>query len=445
MLYAVTSLTYASTNYVSLSGAHVFPFDSWDNAATNIQAAIDAASPNNTVLVSNGVYSEGGKLIYGTLTNRIAIDKPITVSSLNGAHFSIIVGQGPMGSNAVRCAYLTNGASLIGFTLTNGHTQILVEGVDGLETEGGGAWCESTNSLIQDCVITANKASNAGGVHSGHIVRSFINGNDAEWGGGGAQGSSVNASRFEGNSAGDHGGGLYQGSASFCIFSNNYGGWSGGGAFAADISNCIFHYNRGGNGAATSFCSIRSSTICFNSGYSGIYFDNVVENCIVWYNEDRDCALSTDVPLNHVCTISPRISPEWDDVIIDAVPQFINATNGDYRLKPDSPCIDAGTNILLSATDFYGNPRLLDGDFDRNPIIDIGAHEYWRTELVVSNELSLLWPSASNFSYTVASSTNLHEEFVCVATNIGGLPPLNEYPIIEGTSKTGFYRIEIEQ
>ena len=46
----------AATNYVSLSGSHVSPFTSWATAATNIQDAVDAATTNDVVMVTNGTY-----------------------------------------------------------------------------------------------------------------------------------------------------------------------------------------------------------------------------------------------------------------------------------------------------------------------------------------------------------------------------------------------------
>ena len=55
----------ADMHYVSLSGGHTPPFTNWPTAATNIQAAIDAAVSNDTVLVTNGVYDTGGVVVHG--------------------------------------------------------------------------------------------------------------------------------------------------------------------------------------------------------------------------------------------------------------------------------------------------------------------------------------------------------------------------------------------
>src|SRR5207249_3909863 len=74
----------ATTRYVSLSGGHAPPFTDWSSASTNIQIAIDASSAGDLILVTNGIYWIGGKVMAGTLTNRVALDKAITVQSLNG-------------------------------------------------------------------------------------------------------------------------------------------------------------------------------------------------------------------------------------------------------------------------------------------------------------------------------------------------------------------------
>src|SRR6185436_12585286 len=164
-LVSTAATASAATLYVdaaSTNGAP--PFTNWATAAAVIQAAVDAAAPGDEIVVTNGVYETGARAVYG-MSNRVAVTKPVTMRSVNGPEVTSIVGSGPNGPTAVRCVYLTNGAVLAGFTLTNGATQISYEeGPDEYITaSGGGVWCESQSAVVTNCVLVANSAYAHGG------------------------------------------------------------------------------------------------------------------------------------------------------------------------------------------------------------------------------------------------------------------------------------------
>jgi hypothetical protein len=139
-------LSLAADLYVSPLGGSVPPFVDWTSAATNIQDAIEAASAGDVVWVTNGVYAVGGKAMAGTLTNVIVLDKALRVQSLNGPSVTRIVGK-----SQCRCAWLTNGAVLSGFTLRWGSTQHSGD-ITALQS-GGGVWCSGPSATVTNCYI----------------------------------------------------------------------------------------------------------------------------------------------------------------------------------------------------------------------------------------------------------------------------------------------------
>lgn len=152
----------AATRYVNVNSTNPTPpYNNWATAATVIQDAVDVAVAGDEVLVANGVYATGGRAVFGTMTNRVAVDKPITVRSVNGPVATLIKGyQVPgtvLGDNAIRCVYLTNGASISGFTLTNGATQTVQILLSNPAVMGGGIWCEA-GAVVSNCVVTGNVA-----------------------------------------------------------------------------------------------------------------------------------------------------------------------------------------------------------------------------------------------------------------------------------------------
>ena len=103
------------TNFVVLNGKHISPFDSWENAATNIQNAIDIAADFSVILVSNGIYY---------IDSPISLQKPLILKSLNGAESCIIDGKG-----INRCAVVGTNAVVNGFTIQNSYVNDYYQGV----------------------------------------------------------------------------------------------------------------------------------------------------------------------------------------------------------------------------------------------------------------------------------------------------------------------------
>jgi hypothetical protein len=298
--------------------APVPPYLDWATAATNIQDAIEVAGEGDAVLVTNGVYAAGGKAMGDGLTNRVALDKPLTILSVNGPNETIIQGAcDPVSTNgplAVRCLWMTNGAQVSGFTLTGGAT--LSPGSS--SCDGGGVWASSTNALVADCIISNNvSAIRGGGGCNAHFDRCVFWGNragGANWGGygGGANNSLVRNSLILSNHA-DFGGGAYGGT----------------------LLNCTIWANR----ARTSFqgCGIMWAT---------------AHNCVIMFNFDTTSPMGLlgnhfGCVLSYCCTY-----PVAGEGSFNVDPQLLDK----WHLPSTSLCVGAGNPLYASGTDLEGEP-----------------------------------------------------------------------------------------
>ena len=334
--------------------------------------------------------------MYETLTNRIAITKPLTVQSVNGPAVTIIEGyQVPGTTNgigAVRCVYMTNNATLIGFTITHGATYT---NADSFYDECiGGVMCANfTNSVLSNCTIIANSAYNqVGGVLSGTLNNCIITGNSDVSVAGGAFCSTLNRCLVTSNYSASGVGGIYGNSgttvpfnadpvtsANFSTFAGNASGAGVGGARIIDLNNCLIVGNQG---AGADNCHLVNCTVVSNS--IGLQLC-IALNSISYYNSNGNCVPNNSYK-SYVCTTP---FPEFGFGNITNEPLFLDPANGNYHLQPTSPCINSGDNALRTSTitnNFWETPdkfyfTLLTADLDGNfriagGTVDLGAYEF---------------------------------------------------------------------
>lgn len=423
-LIATLADVYGATLYVSLESTNpVPPYGTWATAATNIQDAVDAAKAGDTVLVTNGAYSNPP---YAA----VEVTKAIRLESVNGPMLTTINGGGVW-----RCVYLGDNAVLNGFTVTGGYA-----------VRGGGVYCESLG-VVTNCVLTGNEVHGlrdgftvgyGGGAYGGKLYNCTLSDNYSPGEGGGAYQSTLYNCTVTGNSAykgggadvctlinctltgnsASYGGGAIWGTLYNCTVTGNGGAYSygGGGAFESTLYNCTLTGNSAmakrdedglysGYGGGALFSMLYNCTVTGNSARvgGGGAAGNTLYNCIVYYNTAPNGAnyFTGFVPewgygastlLHYSCTTPLPTNGVGN---ITGPPLFMDMAAGDFRLWESSPCIDAGTNLVgaivpiwvhvqelramsypYEPTDILGNTRFIDGNADGTVAWDIGAYEF---------------------------------------------------------------------
>jgi predicted outer membrane repeat protein len=193
------------------------------------------------------------------------------------------------------------------------------------------------------------------------------------------------------------------GTVTNCTFSGNSASSSSyefnGGAMSnhysdLQVTNCTFSENRAPYGGgmhnhashpAVINCTFTGNSAVHDGGAMYSIFPAVtsyVTNCVLWGNSPNDIVhLGTLVDVTY-----SNIQGGWPGTgNIDAGPLFVDPDNGDLRLSPGSPCIDAGDNTAVPediTTDLEGNPRFVDDPYTVDtgygdpPMVDMGAYEF---------------------------------------------------------------------
>jgi predicted outer membrane repeat protein len=230
---------------------------------STIQAAIDASSNGDEIIVSPGTYFESinydGKQIgiHGNGSISTTID-----GSKNFAPVVTFSSEDPTSS-------LREGSSLLeGFFITGGTGTPFLDPVFGLVLCGGGIYVEMSSPSILNCVIEENAA----------------------WGGAGMfvtqANPTVSGCTFRGNSSEGHGGGIYaidfaNPTITDCLFDGNSANWGAGITCTiysdANIISCIFAMNTTFNTGGGIFIRSRSSPIITDSDF---LYNNQINNPI---------------------------------------------------------------------------------------------------------------------------------------------------------------------
>ena len=379
----------AGVHYVDVNSTNATPpYVSWTTAATNIQDAVDAAVAGDEIVVTNGIYATGGHVV-GRVANRVAVDKPLLVRSVNGPQFTTIAGGGS------RCVYLTNGASLFGFTLTNG------------AAFGGGF---------------SDPSGGGGGAYGGTLNNCTLTGNAAEGVGGGACNSTLNNCTLAGNWTGVFGGGAASCTLNNCTLTGNSTANYGGGAFGCTLNNCTLTGNSAG------------------PGFGGGVYGGTLNNCIVYFNtatNDANFSQSQFIAVLNYCCTTPL--PTNGVGNITNAPLFLD-TNGwaDLRLQSNSPCINAGNNsYATNATDLDGNPRIA----GVGGTVDIGAYEFQLPTSLISyawlQQYALPTDGSADTADPDGDGLNNWQEWRCATDPTNALSTLRLLtPVTAGTNVT---------
>jgi hypothetical protein len=366
-----------------------------------IQAAIDAASSGDTVLVAPGTYHESVNFE----------GKAITVMSGQGPGATSIDASG-LGSSVVTFATGEGrGSVLQGFTIQHGgpttgngggvdissaSPTITGNVITGNVTcgDGSGIEVDSGSPLITNNVITGNSgetgcSGDAGGgiaiLGGGAVViGNTITNNSNFWAGGIsllAAGTTIEDNVISDNSAQSDGGAIWADAPSNDLIvqnliTGNRSAGDGGGLFfsqASDVPGSTIVDNTFAGNTATSGAAV------YVVGFPATtqFFNNVLQSPSSVAAVVCDTVMNPNPPvLDHNDAFSAGGGPGFDGGCAGAA-----GTNGnisadplltsDFHLLDGSPAIDAGNDAApdLPATDLAGNPRVA------GPAVDLGVYE----------------------------------------------------------------------
>lgn len=368
--------------YVDINANGAGTGENWNDAITNLSAALSDACPYSEVWVAQGNYTPTGSPVIPVREHSFIIEPGVEVyGGFDGTettiqqrdfttNFTILsgaIGAGGLADNSYNVVEfhggIEEGSRLDGFIVANGNAN----GSSSEFQRGAGVSAILSKGTIANCFFTNNHAYDGGAIQ--------ITGNGD---------LTIIDCFFVDNSASDHGGAIHSSSIvglqpnawiDRCEFRGNQANF--GAALGCEdsqltLTNSLLRNNYGaskGDACYTdeeSFLTVRNLTVVnhdlaiFNAGG----FD--AANCIFWNNSqhfDGDGDLEIEF-----CNMEGISSGTGN---IDVNPQFNDPDNDDYTLPGTSPSVNAGSTAkMIGSMDLNREFRL------QNVQVDQGAYEY---------------------------------------------------------------------
>ncbi len=212
-----------------------------------------------------------------------------------------------------------------------------------------------------------------------------------------------------------------------CIISGNVSPGTSGVSNDVRLENCLIVDNVASNleAKARGLLFVRTEAVnCTIVGNRGTTADGAagieggsLANCIVFGNDFGDISRSADEPKIHHTAADSSLEGEGS-LLLSSSP-FVNAADGNYRLRANSPCVDAGANEFVSTDlDLRGSPRVVNGT------VDAGCYEYrepvtWHVDATSGNDAKdgLSWSTAKK-SIQAAVDASAIDDTILVADGV---------------------------
>jgi hypothetical protein len=409
------------THYVSRQGSDEPPYLTPQTAARRIQSALEAASAGDTVSVAPGDYAEslsmrsnvnlvGSGAAETRLWGSISAGTDSEIRGLGVAQDCLeedpayqpvaVLGPRAGGMILADCSIRGTFERAVEGRAEGGFTLLMNCRIEG-SRPGETLWVSAQHTLsghlcaVEGCVLDAAGVIAAGAIHL-RVWRSRFTGTAGP--AVSVQGAStmVLGCWLDRCNTGLSVDGFTRVTVESTALTRNAdcGLWCGDGA-QIDLSNCTI------SGNARGVVQVGQSEV-------------EARSCIIWGNTE-DIALWPPEPVfdAQYCDLGGGTSwPDWR-ANIDADPGFMGPAAGNYRLRSDSPCTDAGhpwSETLYDAYDLDGMPRVAYGGKEGYHRADMGAYEYYINRLSPGPEpaqLTLTWSSWEFRMYSIFYSHDL--------------------------------------